>query len=83
MSARFQGKRGLIFACERSAGVLVVFELAHRAILLEPFKMIHKGIFARAPAFIGRSAITLASSLSHVAVQHVRRGLFAADSNRR
>jgi hypothetical protein len=28
----------------------VVFELDHRVILLEPFKMMHKGIFARSTA---------------------------------
>src|SRR5438067_1100808 len=39
------------FACERSVGVLAVFELDHRVILLEPFKTPHKGNFARSPAF--------------------------------
>jgi hypothetical protein len=46
LSAQFQGKRGLILAYERSGGVLVVFEWDHGVILLEPFNMIHKGIFA-------------------------------------
>jgi hypothetical protein len=32
-------KRGLTFSGERSTGVLVVFELDHKLILLEPFKM--------------------------------------------
>jgi hypothetical protein len=50
LSAQFQGKRGLIFACERSTGVLVVFELDHRFILLEPFQT-YKGKFARLPYF--------------------------------
>jgi hypothetical protein len=31
---------------ERSSGVLVVSEWDHGVILLEPFNMIHKGIFA-------------------------------------
>src|ERR1700712_3015335 len=43
------------FACERSVGVLVVFELDHRLILskplLEPFKSRYKGNFARSSAF--------------------------------
>jgi hypothetical protein len=38
------------FACERSVGVLVVFELDHRLALLEPFNALHKGNFARSPA---------------------------------
>jgi hypothetical protein len=43
--AEMKSSAALLFACERSAGVLVVFELDHRVILLEPFKMMHKGIF--------------------------------------
>ena len=39
------------FACERLTSVLVVFELDHRLILLEPFQTRHKGKFARSPAF--------------------------------
>ena len=39
------------FACERLTSVLVVFELDHRLILLEPFQTRHKGNFARSPAF--------------------------------
>jgi hypothetical protein len=50
LSAQFQGKRGLIFAGERSTGVLVVFELDHGFILLEPFQT-YKGKFARSPSF--------------------------------
>jgi hypothetical protein len=42
---RDEEQRGLTFSCERSVGVLVVFELDHRVILLEPFQMMHKGIF--------------------------------------
>jgi hypothetical protein len=44
------------------AGVLMVFKLDHRLILLEPFKMMHKAIFARSPVFMGRNALTLMSS---------------------
>jgi hypothetical protein len=40
-----------LFASERSAGVLVVFELDHGVTLLEAFKMMHKGIFAGSPVF--------------------------------
>jgi hypothetical protein len=39
------------FACERLTSVLVVFELDHGFILLEPFQTRHKGKFARSPAF--------------------------------
>jgi hypothetical protein len=46
MSACDQERRGLAFASERSGGVLVVFEWDHWVVLLEPFKMMHKGIFA-------------------------------------
>jgi hypothetical protein len=46
MPAPDQERRSLTFACERSNGVLMVFELHHRLTLLEPFKMFHKGIFA-------------------------------------
>jgi hypothetical protein len=59
LSAQFQGKRGLIFACERSVGVLAVFELDHRLMLLEPFKTWHKGNFAQSPAFNCMAACTL------------------------
>src|SRR6185295_12232791 len=45
------GERGLILPCERLTSVLVVFELDHRVILLEPFQTRHKGNFARSPAF--------------------------------
>jgi hypothetical protein len=54
-----QDRRGLTFACERSGGVLVVFELDHRVILLEPFKMMHKGNFARSSVFTGSIAAVL------------------------
>jgi hypothetical protein len=50
------------FACERLSSVLVVFELDHRLILLEPFKTLHKGNFARSPAFNCMTALTLTSS---------------------
>jgi len=41
----------LRFVCERSDSVLVIIECGHCDILLEPFNMIHKGNFARSPAF--------------------------------
>src|SRR6185436_9966261 len=47
------------FACERSVGVLVVFELDHRVVLLEPFNTPHKGKFARSPAFNAWRAFAL------------------------
>jgi hypothetical protein len=34
-------------------GVLVVFKLHHQLIVLKPFKMMHKGNFARSPGFMG------------------------------
>jgi hypothetical protein len=40
----------------------VVFELDHRVILLEPFKTLHKGNFARSPAFNRMTDPTLMSS---------------------
>jgi hypothetical protein len=46
LSAHEKERRGLAFASERSAGVHVVFEWDHRVVFLEPFKMMHKGIFA-------------------------------------
>src|SRR6476659_7500206 len=46
-------------ACERSVGVLVVFELDHRVVLLEPFNTPHKGKFARSPAFNAWRAFAL------------------------
>jgi hypothetical protein len=71
LSAQFQGKRGLIFACERLVGVLAVFELDHRLALLEPFQTPHKGKFARSAAFDRMGAATLTFA-SNAAVQHVR-----------
>src|ERR1700675_4933656 len=50
------------FACERLSSVLVVFELHHRLILLEPFKTLHKGNFARSPVFNRMTTLTLMSS---------------------
>jgi hypothetical protein len=44
--------RPYIFADERLASVLVVFELDHRFILLEPFKTAHKALFVSSPAFV-------------------------------
>jgi hypothetical protein len=38
-----------LLSCERSGGVLVVFELDHRVTLLETFDMMHKGIFGYSP----------------------------------
>jgi hypothetical protein len=71
LSTQFQGKRGLIFACERLNSALVVFELDHRLILLEPFQTRHKGKFARSAAFNCMVAWTLALQVN-AAVQHVR-----------
>ena len=45
------GERGLILPANAQSSVLVVFELDHRVILLEPFQTRHKGNFARSPAF--------------------------------
>jgi hypothetical protein len=45
------GDAALRFICERSDSVLVIIECGHCDILLEPFNMIHKGNFARSPAF--------------------------------
>jgi hypothetical protein len=50
-------ERGLIFADERLASVLVVFELDHRLILLEPFKTLHKGNFVSSPAFVSGAGL--------------------------
>ena len=52
-----QGQRGLIFACERLGGVLLVFELDHGLILLEPFKTLHKGNFVAIASFHGAGAL--------------------------
>jgi hypothetical protein len=59
------------FASERLNSVLVVFELDHRLILLEPFQARHKGKFARSPAFNCMVARTLALCVN-AALQHVR-----------
>ncbi|HYI26615.1 MAG TPA: hypothetical protein VD863_02085, partial [Bradyrhizobium sp.] len=50
----FKEGAALSFACERSVGVLVVFELHHRLTLLEAFQSMHKGKFVSPPAFISR-----------------------------
>jgi hypothetical protein len=62
------------FACERSVGVLVVFELDHRLILLEPFHIMHKGNFARSPSFHLHDRSNVNVGQRDVAVQHVRCG---------
>ena len=54
-------KRGLIFACERLACVLLVFELDHRLILLEPFKSAAQRQFCAIPSFQWWHARTLMS----------------------
>jgi hypothetical protein len=58
------------FACERSVGVLVVFELDHRVILLEPFKTLHKGNFARSSAFALLLCVGVNQGEHYAAVQH-------------
>jgi hypothetical protein len=62
LSAQTKENGAALLFCERSDGVLVVFELDHRVILLKPFKMIHKGIFAKSPVFVPGNAIPLMSS---------------------
>jgi len=52
---KLENGAALSLSCERSGGVLVVFELHHRDIVLKPIKIIHKGNFARSPDFIDRS----------------------------
>jgi hypothetical protein len=54
---------------ERSGGVLVVFEWDHGVILLEPFNMIHKGIFAGC-AFSSR--LMPSHQTPYAAVQQIR-----------
>jgi hypothetical protein len=46
---------------DAQAGALLVFELDHGFILLRPFKIAHKGIFARSPAIKGIGTMTLMS----------------------
>ena len=60
------------FACERLASVLVVFELDHRLILLEPFQSLHKGKFVSSPAFDGRDSFGVNVREWNAAVQHVQ-----------
>ena len=44
--AKLENSAALLLPANAQIGVLVVFELDHRLILLEPFKMMHKGNFA-------------------------------------
>jgi hypothetical protein len=48
---RASDKNAALFCLRTLKCVLVVFELDHRLILLEPFNTPHKGNFARSPAF--------------------------------
>jgi hypothetical protein len=52
----------LLFAANAWIGVLVVFELDHGVILLEPFRMMHKANFARYQVFTGSMMATLTPS---------------------
>jgi hypothetical protein len=48
---RQQPQRGLILPAERLRSVLVVFELDHRLILLEPFQKLHTSQFCAIASF--------------------------------
>jgi hypothetical protein len=52
LSAPRKKNAALLFACERSGGVLVVFELDHGLTLLEAFKIMHKGNFVSSTALV-------------------------------
>ena len=67
--ADFKERRGLIFACERSVGVLVVFELDHRLTLLEPFRACTKAILSHHQPSLVDSAV---QTFHVAAVQHVQ-----------
>src|SRR5215468_3590712 len=61
LPAPFQGQHGLAFAFERLSRVLLVSELDHRLILLEPFKTRYKGQICLTVSFHGCAAQTFVS----------------------
>jgi hypothetical protein len=65
----------LRFVCERSDSVLVVIERDRRDALLELFNMIHKGNFARSPAFTAwRHNVNVFRIMRHCSIR--RQALF-------
>jgi hypothetical protein len=72
-----------LLSCERSEGVLVVFELDHRLILLKTFRTIHKGIFAQSPAFMAHNINISNISALFAALQHAGGGITTSSDRRK